>query len=105
MPFWGHFDVHVTSNISQTLTTGGSGLMFSECSNKILFWLSWKSGRICSKFFQTKTNSAARNRTLGNQLLMSLCTELDYKGFSKESPRSVGISTACLEQEEIRAYH
>lgn len=28
--------------------------MFSECFNKILFWLSWKSGRICSKFFRLK---------------------------------------------------
>lgn len=58
--------------------------MFSECFNMILFWVKWKSGCICSKFFQTKTNSAARNRTLGNQLLMSLCTGLDYKGFSEE---------------------
>lgn len=82
-----------------------SGLMFSECFIKILFWLRWKSGRICSKFFQTKTNSASRNRTLGNQLLMSLCTGLDYKGFSEESPRSLGISTACPEQGEIWAYH
>lgn len=103
MPFWGHFDVQ--HNISQTLTISGSGLIFSESFKEILFSLRWRSGHICSHFFQTKTYSAVRKRTLGNQPLTSLCTGLDYTGFSEQSPRPVGTSTACPAQAERWAYH